>query len=220
MRPIWGDVDSEGGDWLYLTVWADNELKFWVLDLSDLSAPEPWIQEALGACTIGELFTTWAAYPHTPTFNADVVYIHGRHNRAGTGIAHVIQYTLDLVTPAAGVPVVVENGFGTDLVGALRAEGTIDAARTLYAVRNSAGDVPRFYRDTEALTYISNLPFQSGAFVPVDALTVNTAEGKVAAGSDTADTTMIVQSSDDGATWVDYTGSFPVTGSVRSLTYV
>lgn len=221
VRPIWGDVDSEAGEFMYLTVCADDTLRLWVLDLSNLGNATPWIQELLGACTQAELSArTWVAFPFTPTFNQDLLYLFGRINHPSLGTVHVIRYTLDLVTPAAGAAVSVLAGLGTDHIGAFRAEGVTDSARTFYAVRNSGAAVPKFWRGLESLAYISDLPFGVGAWVPVDALTVNAAESRVAVGSDTAAAVMIAQSTDDGATWGNATGSFPVTGSVRSLTYV
>ncbi len=213
-RPIWMDCDSEDGSRLWLTVWhGDNVLYLENRNTSDLVLET---YDSLGACTIAQLFGTYVAYPHTPTFNKDYCYIFGRmQNPQGLGNpAHLIK------TQNGGAAfTAVLTSLGADILGAFRAEGTTDGGRTFYGIRNSAGAVPKLWRGLETLAYISDLPFGAGAFVAVDALTINSAQGKVAAGSDTAAATMIVESVDNGATWNDITGSLPVNGSIRSLTY-
>lgn len=215
VRPIWMDVDSEDGSKIWLTAWDGSNLRLYQIS-TDLGFTASF---DLGACSEAQLNarTYWAA-PFTPTFNGDVCYVFGRMN-APEGLAnpeHVI-YTDDDGDNWSSV----ENGFGNDHVGALRAEGTTDAARTIYAIRNDASGavVAKFYSDTESLTYVSDLTFPVGEWVLQDAFAVNVDQGQIAAGSDTGGGDVIIISNSPYAAWSDITDSYPGT-EVKSLTYI
>jgi len=215
IRPIWMDVDSEDGSVLYMTAWADDDhLHLWKFDTSDFTAMPATTD--LGACTIGELFTDYVAYPHTPPFDKDYVYIFGRMN-SPSGLAnpeHVIISTDGAVSFAS-----VENGWGADICGAFRAEGDTNGARMFYAARNVGGAAAELYAGMESLIYRIDLPFAAGVGVYVDALTI-TPDGIVAVGADTAGASMIQITASPWSAWTDITDSYPLTGSVSSLTYL
>lgn len=218
-RGIWMDVDSETGEYIWLTVWkSDDTLVLQKRNTSDLGLVAEY---SLGACTIAELNArTYIAYPHTPAFDADLVYCFGRMaSPQGLGVTEHIIKTTDGGASWASV----ENTWGSDHCGALRVEPS--ASRIMYCVRNRpAPDNSEFYTGAEggALTYRSDLTFAVGVGVNVDALTLLPSDLSVAVGADTAGPTMIITAGtgDTYGSWADITDSFPATGEVRSLTYV
>jgi len=215
VRPLWGDVDSEAGTVLYMTVWKTSEaLALQKRQISDFAL---LAETDLGACTEAELFDDLVAFPYTPPFNGDYVWLFGRMDAPaglGAGVQHVIVSDDGAATWAS-----VESGWGADIAGTFRAEGAVDGGRTLYAIRNSAGAVPKLYAGLEALVYVSDLPFASGVGVGVDALSVSPA-GQVAIGANAAGATMVAISDPPHTAWTDITDSYPADGAVSSLTYV
>jgi len=220
MRPIWMDVDSESGEYVYLTLWGDDFLYWWCLKVSELVGLSTVnITENLGGCTIAQLnANTYRVYTHTPAFNQDICYLFGRWADPGLGTVHLVKYDLNLATPAVAVQTIIENGFGADYISAFRAEGTSDGSRQFYAIRSGAG-VAKLYQGLETLTYRIDTSFAAGVAVYVDALTV-TPDGTVAVGADTAAANMIEIIATPWASWTDITDSYPATGSVSSLTYL
>lgn len=215
IRPIWADLDSQTGTYLYLTVWANGRLELWKLQTADLSAA-PVITN-LGDCAIGDLFTSLVSYVHTPTFDSDLVFCFGRMDAPaglGAGIQHCIRSLDGGATWAS-----VESGWGVDIASSFRVEGT-GVPRQFYAVRSGAG-VPAFYTGSESLVYASDLDFDAGVGVSVDAMTVNTQTGQVAVGANapSAGGQMILRAGPPYASWDDITGSF-LGSNVRSLAFV
>jgi len=220
LQSIWADVGSGAGGVLYLTVWKGNDTLA-LLPINTGTYTAEGSEVSLGGCTAAELAGgTYYAAPYTPTFNDDRVYIFGRMSSpAGlSGTHHLIQSTDTGATFTSK-----ESGLGTDLVTNFRAEGEADGARTFYAMVCGSGHSPRFYRGTESIALISTISgFASGDILNVDAFTVEVIDGvgKIAAGSPSANAVMVVQSTDNGATWSDVTLNLPITGEIKSVVWV
>jgi hypothetical protein len=219
-RPIWMDVDSQDGSTLFLTVWkGDDTLELQVRSTTDFSLTST---VSLGACTEAQLGSDYIAYPFTPTFNKSRVYVFGRMNSPdGLGNPeHLIQST-DTGSSFSSV----ENGLGASVLTNFRAEGEADGARDFYGVVSATAGVPKFYRGAEALAFISNITGMPNGLVNVDAFVVAIIQGgttpsSISVGSNTAQSVMVVQSTDNGATWSDITLNLPTTGQIKTTVVV
>jgi len=221
LRPLWMDVDSEAGTYLHFTLWADNLLRYWVMDATNLY-DTPAFYELSAACTIGELNnSTYVAYPYTPTFEQNLCYIFGRWNDTAEGITHLMLFDFNYAAPSR-TRTVIEQGLGVDHIGAFRAEGDTPSLRTFFGIVNSfgGGAAPKLYGGVETFAYISDLTFAAGTWIYVDAMAVNLPKSTVACGGDTAAALMIIEASSPYTTWNDTTLSYPITGGVSSLLYV
>jgi len=219
VKGLWLDVDSESGDYIYMTAWrGDDNLVLYKINESDLSVTSTI---ELGACTHGELGSDYVAYPYTPTFNASRAYVFGRMN-APQSLAnpeHLIQTADGGATWQSK-----ENGLGTSILTNFRAEGVADGARTFYGIVSGAGDVPKMYRGPESLAYISDLSLPSGSIINIDAFAIridpDTKVATIGVGNPGANSTMVVQSDDDGATWADTTLNLPTNGEITTCVFV
>lgn len=219
-KGIWLDVDTETGDYLYMVSWTgDDELVLEKINTSTLATVS---SISLGACTLAELNGgTYYAAPYTPTFNASRVYVFGRMNApAGlAGVQHLIQSVDGASTFQS-----IENGLGASILTNFRAEGVSDGARTFYGIVSDAGAVPKMYRGTEGLAYISDLPLPSGVLINIDAFAIRTDPdtniATIGVGNPGANAIMVVQSEDDGETWGDATLNLPVDGEITTCVFV
>lgn len=212
MYPIWMDTDSEDGSTLWITAFIDTTLYLIKCLTTDLSYVSKY---SLGAATVEEVIAkTYIAYPRTPPFDKSYVVVYGRmQNPQSLGDpAHIIR-TIDGGSSFS----LVEGGWGDDHCGALEIDQEEGGHRWYQCVRNSAADVPKFYRGQDCAQYVSDLPFASGAFVLVDAIT--TATQRIVLASNTPGDTMVVRSIDNGATWQDITNNLPKTGSIVSTVF-
>jgi hypothetical protein len=207
------DTDSQDGTVLWLTACSNAGTLYLCKNLtSDLSFVAKY---SLGAAAIGEVLAkTYIAYPRTPGFDKDYVAVFGRmqNPQSLANPAHIIK-TIN----GGGAFSLVESGWGADHCGALEVDAEEGGSRVYRAVRNGAAAVPKYYSGGNGPQYVSDLPFPSGSFVLVDALT--TATDRVAIGVNTAGTTMVVRSIDDGATWDDITNNLPINGSIVSAVF-
>lgn len=221
IRAIWMDTDSEDGSTLNITAWTDaDKLKLLRVLTADYSASGTEVD--LGSCTIAELNNgTYYAAPYTPTFTKNRVYIFGRMSSpAGlSGVQHLIQSADGGSTFTSG-----ENGLGTSVLTNFRAEGFADGARTWYGVVSAAASVPKMYRGAESLSYVSDISDLPVGLVNVDAFAIrfppDSTIATIAVGSNTAQSVMVVQSEDDGATWADATLNLPTTGEIKTCVFV
>jgi hypothetical protein len=219
-KGLWMDVDSQDGSTLFLTVWkGDDTLELQVRSTTDFSLTST---VSLGACTEAQLGSDYIAYPFTPTFNKSRVYVFGRMNSPdGLGNPeHLIQST-DTGSSFSSV----ENGLGASVLTNFRAEGEADGARDFYGVVSATAGVPKFYRGAEALAFISNITGMPNGLVNVDAFVVAIIQGgttpsSISVGSNTAQSVMVVQSTDNGATWSDITLNLPTTGQIKTTVVV
>jgi hypothetical protein len=214
------DVDSQDGSILWLTMWTgDDTLVLQKRNTSDLALVTEY---ALGDCTEAELDAgTYVAYPHCPEFSNSRCYVFGRL-QAPQGLAdpsHLIQ-TTDAGTTFSEI----ETGLGTSVVTCFRANGDADGARTLYAIVSAAAASPYLYSGVESLAQVSQLTDLPSGLVNVDAFATrqdpDTGIVTLAVGSPTAQSVMIVQSDDDGATWSDATLNLPTSGGLTSVVFV
>lgn len=217
LQSIWMDTDSEDGSTLWITIWADTFILLQKRDTATLTLQDEFAMSK--ETTLSQLNAkTFIAYPRTPAFDKDVVYIYGRMN-APQGLAnpeHIIE-TLDGGSSFTSI----ENGFAADYVGALAAAAN-GANWDLELVRNViAGSTGQFYSglNTGAMALQGATTFQ----VNQDALT-----GKSVSGVDTiaigailvVSGEMVNISIDGGATWSDITDSLPATDEIKSLVYI
>lgn len=220
IKGIWMDVDSETGDYIYLTLWTgDDELKLEKINTTTLETES---SISLGSCTLAELNNnTYYAAPYTPTFNSSRVYVFGRMNApAGlAGVQHLIQSTDGATTFTSS-----ESGLGTSILTNFRAEGQSDGARVFYGIVSSGSAVPKMYRGIESLAYISDLPLPANGIINVDAFALkidpDTGVATIGVGNPGTNAVMVVQSEDGGDTWADATLNLPITGEIKTCVFV
>ena len=215
-RVLWADVDTEDGTILWLTVWRGGRLYLQKRATTDLSLTSSY---SMGDCTQAEMEAgTYFVFPHTPLGDKDLCFVFGRMSSPQdlVGIQHVV------VTANGGASFSsVESGWATDLCTAFMASADDGSGnRTYTAIRDAtAGSPARLYRDTNVLSFISNLTFGNNRGVLWDALTIAN-DGSIACGADSAGAIMVIFTVDPFTTWIDITDSYPATGVVRSLTYL
>lgn len=218
IKSIWMDTGSGDGSTLYLTIWNGSVIQLWVIDT------DAWTQTryfGLGAVTIEELGLDYYAVPFTPTFTEGRVWVFGRMNDPG-GLgspSHLI------VSADGGTTFSLKDGsLGTSVITNFRAEGQNDGARTYYAIVSSTGGPPKFYRGAESLAEISTLSDLPSLLVVPDAFAVRIPQeggaATIGVGSPTAQAVMVLQSTDDGATWSDITLNLPNTGAIVTAVFV
>ncbi|MHC4621176.1 MAG: hypothetical protein ACYTEQ_25800 [Planctomycetota bacterium] len=219
-KSLWMDVDSEDGTILWMTVWTDEDtLVLQKRNTSDLALVTEY---ALGDCTEAQLNAgTYYAAPHCPEFSNQRCYVFGRM-QAPQGLAdpsHLIQ-TTDAGTSFSAI----ETGLGTSVITNLRANGTNDGTRTLFAIVSAAAASPYLYSGVESLAQISQLTDLPSGLVNVDAAAwrtdADTGVVSIAVGSPSAQAIMVVRSDDGGLNFSDITGNYPQTGAVTSLVFV
>lgn len=212
MYPIWMDTDSQDGSTLWITAFIDTTLYLIKCLTADLSYVAKY---SLGSATISQVLAkTYIAYPRTPPFDKNYCAVYGRmqNPQSLANPAHIIK-----TTDGGSSFSLVESGWGSDHCGALEIDQEEGGRRWYQCVRNSSSAVPKFYRGQDAAQYVSDLPFASGSFVLVDALTTST--GRIAMGCNTAGNIMVVRSVDNGVTWEDITNNLPKTGSIVSAVF-
>ena len=214
------DTGSGSGDTLFITFWGDDKLYSMTLNTSTWALGD---QVELGSCTDTELDNgTYYAAPFTPTFDDSLVYIFGRMaSPAGlSGTQHLIVSSDTGATFSSKV-----SSLGTSVLTNFRAEGETTGSRTFYGIVSASAATPKFYRGTETLTYVSDCTGLPNGLVNVDAFAVaippeSATPSAISVGSNTAQSVMVVQSTDNGANWVDITLNLPTTGEIKTCVVV
>jgi hypothetical protein len=208
---------AESGDYLYATIWRDDELFLQQRNSSDLAVVN---EVSLGACTEAELLArTYIAWPYA-VGEDDRCFVHGRMNDPdGLGGVHHICLTTD---GAQGL-VSVESGFGSNYCPAIHA--TFDPDEEIYpvfyalenVVSGNSADFHVVAYDPGAgifsseQPYLTSIPFLVNAGC-LDVLRPGRAYGEklLVAGFAPGDSDeMVAESVNRGASWADITDSFP-----------
>lgn len=159
-----------GGTVAWVTTWASGTLYLEEWGLTTLTRSN---QYSLGACTEAELDAgTYAAWPFA--FNDSFCYVFGRLPEPDglSGVHHVVYHDGTDFTA-------MENGWGSDICGALFAE----ADGTVTAIRNRSGNPAQLYRgDDSGLVLKCTLSFDAG--VNPHAIDFDAFSGRVFLGAD------------------------------------
>jgi len=197
--PIWMDVDTANGAYLYLTMCDDdNNLTIQKRLTSDLSLIS---ETSLGTATIAEIIAgTYAAYPRVQEFDPNVVYVHGRL----PGGYHLLKST-----NGGGTFSPVANEFdNASTVGFF----IVGHDGILWAVENTGG-TPKLWKDAGSGFVLQPAVPLSGNVRP-DNMTIIPNTLTLAMASDTT----VIRSEDGGQTWADQ--SYPPGGDIRSLLFI
>lgn len=185
----------------YMLAIVDDELILYRPDLTQLAI--------IGACTDAEWDAgTYSAACFNPIQEPDTIFVFGRFdatagNTGLTGVQHIIKAENGGITWDS-----IEAGWGTDHAGGFIAGFDNGDGQRYWAIRNTATSA-QFYSDIASLTLIETIAdfnIAPDGFAILDGQTMSAA-GKLPDGA-----TICYESYDGGTSWVDITGTLPVTG--------
>lgn len=197
--PIWMDIDTADGAYLYLTTWENGQIllkKFATSDLSFVSSYN------LGSATINDITSgVYAAYPRVQEFTPNIVYVHGRL----PGIYHLLRST----DGGASFSEVTNSFEDANTIGFF----IVGHDGMLWAMENN-GDVPRLWKDPDGSGFAPQPIVPLSGNVPPDGLTIVPGTSTVAMSSASA----VIRSEDGGQTWADQ--GYPAASDIRSLLFI